>query len=100
MKFLYLFFTLFLSANLSFSTEASDFISKMCSETCCSEKVKITVKKEHTEELNQTIDNEFIPKITYGYGDMKIKGCKKQRISYICLLNCSLKPFWGYVIPR
>ena len=100
MKFFYLFFILFVSANLSFSTEASAFISNMCSDTCQTKKVKITVKKEHTEEYNQIVGNEFIPKITYGYGDMKISGHKKQRISYICLLNCKLKPIWGYVIPR
>ena len=100
MKFFYLFFILFFSAGLSFSTEASDFISKMCSDTCQNKKIKITVKKEHTEEYNQTVGNEFIPKITYGYGDMKINGRNKQRISYICLLNRNLKPIWGYVVPR
>lgn len=97
--FIFIIFFCF-TISVSFGTEASDYISKQCSIFYKNKKVHITVKKEHTEDYNQTVGNEFIPKITFGYGDMKINGYKKQRISYICLLNRSLKPIWGYVMPR
>ena len=58
----------------------------------------IVVKKEHTEEYPQVLKENVIKAITYGYGDMKIRGCKKFRISYICLLDENCKPFWSYII--
>ena len=77
-------------------TEESKFVEKQY-KSRCSKNVHIVVKKEHTQEYQQPIGSIMIPAITYGYGDMKINGCKKFRISYIVLLDCNCKAIWSYV---
>ena len=99
MKNFLILFLLILSANSVFATECSEFVSKQQTEVL-SARTHITVKKEHIEEYEQCIGGQFIPAIAYGYGDMKTKGIRKKRISYICLLNKELKPIWCCVIPR
>ena len=92
----FLFFNI-LSA--SASTEASKFAEEQYSSQTGNDKVHITVKKEHTVEYQQKIGEKMVPAVTYGYGDMKAKKCKKTRISYICLLDEDCKPFWSFIVP-
>ena len=82
-----------------FATEASKFAAQKYAE-CINKKAVITVKKEHTEECFQKIGDQDIPFITYGYGDLKVKGKKKLRISYICLRDKDYNLFWSCIIPR
>ena len=82
------------------ATNASKFIEKIYAESHGNRKTHITVKREHTEQAFQFIGEKYINAITFGYGDIKISGCKKCRITYICFLNCNLEPFWGWIIPR
>ncbi len=81
------------------TTNASKYAESQYAETQGFSKVRINVKKEHIDEYQQKIGEQIIPAITYGYGDMKIKGCKKCRISYIVLLDCNSKPIWSYIMP-
>ena len=81
------------------TTDASKYLKDKYEELY-NKQVKIVVTKEHTEEYQQKIGEVFIPAITYGYGTMKVKGQKKSRVAYICLLDNDLKPIWGHVIPR
>ena len=81
------------------STEASKFAENQYSKQYCVKPI-INVLKEHTEKYNQKIGEMFIPAITYGYGSMKVKGERKCRISYMCLLNEECKPVWSYIIKR
>ena len=90
----------FLMSSFCHGTEYSEFAAKNYAEEYNLDKVHITVKKEHTEELAQEFGQTFFPYIVYGYGDIKGKKCKKKRISYICLLDCKLNPIWSYIIPR
>ena len=82
-----------------YATEASDFVQKQSSDLNGGKKVHITVKKEHTEEYQQPIGDTMVPAITYGYGDLKLKGERKTRITYICLLNEKCEPFWCFIFP-
>ncbi|MBR1776743.1 hypothetical protein IJ750_06710 [bacterium] len=82
----------------STASEYSDFAAKQYGERCNKENVKITVKKEHVEQYAQEVGSNFIPYIAYGYGDLKAQKCRKQRISYICLLDCDLNPIWSYIV--
>ncbi len=83
-----------------YATEYSEYAAKQYEEKCNVKNAKITVKKEHIEEYAQEIGNTFVPYIAYGYGDLKCKKCRKQRISYVCLLDCKLNPLWSHIIPR
>ena len=57
----------------AYTTEASKFVEEQYAKKFTSQP-KINVKKEHTEEYQQKIGDQMIPAITYGYGDMKVKG--------------------------
>ena len=81
------------------STEASKYAEEQYAKQIGNEKVRINVKKEHTVEYQQKVGDQIIPAITYGYGDMKAKNCRKTRISYICLLDSNCKPIWSYIVP-
>ncbi len=83
----------------AYSTECSNYLEKQYKDKDGNNS-KIIVKKEHTEEYMQKIGDKMIPAITYGYGYIKLKGERKCRISYICLLDKDCNPIWGYVIPR
>ena len=61
--------------------------------------VKIVSKDEQIEKYEQKIGDQFISSIVYGVGYMKVKGQKKIRITYICLLKNSCEIFWGHIIP-
>ena len=96
MKKISLFLILFFYCINCFATEYSEFSAKQYGKFC--EHVPhITLKKEYLEIYGQEIGNEFIPYIAFGYGDLKIKKCKKQRVTYICLLDCKLKPIWSHI---
>jgi len=82
------------------ATNASKFIENTYAKSHGNRQTRITVKKEHTEQAFQCIGKESLNAIVFGYGDLKVQGCKKCRISYICLLNSECKPFWGWIIPR
>ena len=101
MKNLFLIFGLCLSILSSYasSTEASKYAETQYAKQIGNEKVHINVKKEHTIEYQQKVGEQIIPAITYGYGDMKAKKCRKTRVSYICLLDENCKPVWSYIIP-
>ncbi len=62
--------------------------------------VKVISKKEHIDKYEQKIGDKFISSVAYGVGYIKIKGQKKIKITYLCLMEDCTKPFWGYVIPR
>ena len=103
MKKWILFFLFFLvSPVFAYSTEGTKFVEKQYRENCrCT--VHINSKKEDTFIYEQMIGNQYVPAITYGYGDMKIKKTegifkyKKYRISYIVLLDKNCKPFWSSI---
>lgn len=99
MKRLFLLLIIFLTSSSVFATECTDYLVSLCQKENA-KKVKIVSKKEHIAEYKQEIGDQFIPYIAYGYGHMKIKGCRKTTISYLCLLDDKCKPIWGYVIPR
>lgn len=82
---------------LVYATEYSKFAEKEYAKKINADKVHIVVKKEHVEKYSQEIGCEFVPFIAYGYGDLKVSGQKKQRITYICLLNKNLKPTWSEI---
>ena len=81
------------------TTSASKFAESQYADKQGFSKVRINVKKEHTDEFQQKIGEQDIHTITYGYGDIKIKGCKKCRVSYIVLFACNNKPIWSYIMP-
>lgn len=89
-------FLTMLSVNATESTEYLESIYQPKYE----QKLKIVSKGEVIDKYDQTFNGVYIPEISYGFGYMKVKKCKKQTISYICLLDCNRKPLWGYVIPR
>ncbi len=62
--------------------------------------VKIHSKKEFCNPCEQKIGDNYISQITYGQADFKVKKCRKQKVSYICVFDNDCKPFWGFVIPR
>lgn len=95
MKVFLFFLCFYLSVLYCSATEASKYVSNLYGKNS-----HIVVKKEHTQELFQHVGNKDISAITYGWGDLKVKGCKKCSISYVCILNKERKPIWGYVIPR
>ena len=90
---------------LSYTTDASKFAETQYTKQSGNAQIHINVKKEHTIENLQKIDEKNIPAITFGYGDMRIykkawiKRGKKIHISYICLLNDDYNPVWSYIIP-
>ena len=98
-KLFVLVFLLFFSVNSYGSTKASRFAEKQYASQTKSAKAHIVVKKEHTSDYLTEIGGIKIMGITYGWGDMKIKGQKKFHISYLSLLNEDYNPFWSYVIP-
>lgn len=82
-----------------FATDASDFLAEMYTkEYNCN--VKIKSKKEYCDKYEQEIGGQYISSIVYGQANMKIKGHKKQKVTYICLLKNDCEIFWGYVIPN
>ncbi|MBR6127563.1 hypothetical protein IKQ21_07765 [bacterium] len=92
-----IFFCIWFLTLPAFSTEFSDYAAKQFAHSCGREKVHITVKKEHIEIFAQEVGEKFVPFVVYGYGDLKSKNCKKQRVTYICLLDTSANPLWSYI---
>ena len=84
-----------LSAN---ATCCSDYLTDLYSKEY-NTKVKIVSKKEHIDKYEQKIGDYFVSSVVYGVGYMKIKGQKKKRITYICLLKNCREIFWAHVIP-
>ena len=92
---------LILSINCVFcSTKASIYAETQFANQNSAKRVHIIVKKEFTLDSSQCIGKQTISAITYGYGDLKIKGCKKHKITYICLLNNKYNPILSYIIPN
>lgn len=81
------------------ATECSDYLCKIYSDES-NEKVKVVSRKEFMDEYQQEIGGEQIAAIVYGRGYMKKPKCKKQRITYICLLRPDCSIIWGDVIPE
>ena len=81
------------------ATEYSKFAAEQYAQENNKENVKITVKKEHVEEYAQEVGDTFVPYIAYGYGDLKAAKCRKQRITYICLLDNERNPLWSHIFP-
>ena len=96
---LFLLSGIFLSTVSAFATVSSDYLQDLYS--CRYDtQVRFKSKKEFVDKYEQKFGDIFISSIAYGYADLKIKGRKKIKVSYICLLGNDLKPVWGYVIPR
>ena len=55
------------------------------------------MKKEYFDDYNLKTGERLITKIVYGWGDMKIKGCKKRRVTYIVMYDADSKPYWSSV---
>ena len=87
------------SLQLVYATEASKYASNQYSENI-GKNVKLSVKKEHTQECYQKIGNFEILSITYGYGNLKVKGQRRLRVSYICLRDKDCQIVWSCIIPR
>ena len=98
MKKIVLLFCIWLTVlSPAFPTQYSEFAAREFASRCNRERVHITVKKEHIENYATDIGDTFIPYIVYGYGDLKSKNCKKQRVTYICLLDKDKRPLWSYI---
>ncbi len=82
-----------------FASEATDFLTHLYANEY-NMNVKIHSKKEFCNPCKQKIGDNYISEIVYGQADFKIKKCRKQKVSYICLFDNDCKPFWGFVIPR
>ena len=86
------------SCVFGYPTNASRFAEQEYAKSHKCQKVCINVKKEYTQIYGQKFGEQTIPAITYGYGDMTIRGCKKCRITYIVLLDCDCKPVWSAIV--
>ena len=96
-KFILSFLLLTFCSSVS-ATQYTDYISKMYSKEY-NKPVKIISKDEQIEKYEQKIGEQFVSSIVYGVGYMKMKGQKKKRITYICLLKNCHEIFWAHVIP-
>lgn len=81
------------------ATECSKYLCQVYSDEC-NAKVKVVSYKEFVDEYYQEIDGEQIAAIVYGRGYIKKPKCKRQRMTYICLLRCDGSIIWGDVIPE
>jgi hypothetical protein len=77
-----------------YSSIASRFAESEYAKKNNCEKVCINMKKEYLTEYKQKNGETIV----YGWGDMKIKGCKKRRITYVVLTDESGKPCWSSII--
>ena len=77
----------------AYSSTASKFAEHEYAKMQNCKKVHINMKKEYSAEYQQ----KNCTKIVYGYGDIKIKGCKKRRITYVVLFDESCKPCWSKI---
>ncbi len=91
--FLVLFFCFTILPIYSYSSEASKFAEREYAKKNNCEKVKINMKKEYSTEYQQDTGKIII----YGWGDIKIKGCKKKKITYVVLLDNFGKPGWSSI---
>ena len=88
-----------LSSTCAFATEATDFLVDLYAKEY-NMNVKIRSKKEFCNSCSQQIGDNYISEIIYGQADFKVKKVRKQKVSYICIIDNAGKPFWGFVIPR
>ena len=100
MKNLGLIFLIFVFTSLcANATVSTDYLQKVYS--CqCNKDVTFKSKKEYIDKYEQRLGEKFISSIVYGEADMKIKGKRKKRVLYICMLENDTTPIWGYVLPR
>ncbi len=77
----------------AYSSKASKFAEAEYAKTNNREKVYINMKKECRAEYQQKNGQTIV----FGYGDIKIKGCKKRRITYVVLYDESCKPSWSKI---
>ena len=99
MKKLVLLLIILFSTISVYATESTEYLENLY-QPKYERKLKITSKGEVIDKYDQFFNGVYIPEISYGYGYLKVKKCRKQKISYICLLDCNRKPLWGHVIPR
>ena len=90
-------FILFTTLSVN-ATESTDYL-KSVYQPQYERKLKVVSKEEFIDKYDQYFNGVYIPSISYGYGYMKVKRCKKVSISYICILDCDGKPIWGAIIP-
>ena len=88
-----------LSSTCAFATEATDFLVDLYAKEY-NMNVKIRSMKEFCNPCSQQIGDNYISEIIYGQADFKVKKVRKQKVSYICIIDNAGKPFWGFVIPR
>ena len=82
-----------------FATTSTDYLQEIYSKTCNKE-VTIKSKKEFIDKYEQKLGDKFISSIAYGEADFKLKGARKKRVSYVCMLENDCTPIWGYILPR
>lgn len=87
------------SSSTVFASESTNFLVDLYAKEY-NMNVKIHSKKEFCNPCEQKIGDNYISQITYGQADFKVKKCRKQKVSYICVFDKNCKPFWGFVIPR
>ena len=92
-------FTYFIFSSSVFATTSTDYLQEIYSKTCNKE-VTIKSKKEFIDKYEQRLGDKFISSIVYGEADFKIKGARKKRVSYVCMLENDCTPIWGYILPR
>ena len=88
-----------LSSTAVLATDATNFLVDFYANEY-NMNVKIHSKKEFCNSCQQKIGEYDISEIVYGQADFKVKKCRKQKVSYICLFDNKSKPFWGFVIPQ
>ncbi len=96
--FFVLLFCIFALPVSAYSGKASKFAAQEYAKKNNCKKVCINMKREYCLEQRLNICNLKVQKIIYGWGDIKVKGCKKKRITYVVLLDNSGKPCWSNII--
>ena len=88
----------FLVAPVSaYSSPASKFAESEYAKVNNCRKVHINMKKEYCDDYSLKTGERSITRVVYGWGDMKIKGCKKRKVTYCVLYDADNKPYWSSV---
>ena len=77
----------------AYSSNASKFAEMEYIKTNNCKKLQINMKKEYSTESQQKTGETIV----YGWGDIKIKGCKKKRITYVVLYDNLGSPLWSKI---
>ena len=81
----------------AYTTEASKFAQTQYAASQNIPKAKINAKKEHTLDFDQNACGKNLQTVKFGWGNLKIKGRKKRRITYLVTFDENGIPFWSSI---